>query len=96
MASAGTRDGKGIFFVAHDGWAYPAGFLPLRLGNVRDEDPVTIYRQHPLLRAVRAAEFGGRCGRCELKDDCGGSRARAFASSGDPLGEDPACAYVPA
>jgi MoaA/NifB/PqqE/SkfB family radical SAM enzyme len=96
MASAGTRDGKGIFFVAHDGWAYPAGFLPLRLGNVRYEDPVAIYRRHPLLRAVRAAEFGGRCGRCEFKDDCGGSRARAFASSGDPLGEDPACAYVPA
>jgi MoaA/NifB/PqqE/SkfB family radical SAM enzyme len=96
MASAGTRDGKGIFFVAHDGWAYPAGFLPLRLGNVRHQSPVAIYRRHPLLRAVRAAEFGGRCGRCEFKDGCGGSRARAFASSGDPLGEDPACAYVPA
>jgi radical SAM protein len=96
MASAGTRDGKGIFFVAHDGWAYPAGFLPLRLGNVKDEDPVSIYRHHPLLRAVRAAEFGGRCGRCEFRDDCGGSRARAFAATGDPLAEDPACAYVPA
>ena len=96
MASAGTRDGKGIFFVAHDGWAYPAGFLPLRLGNVREQGPVGIYRDHPLLRAVRAAEFGGRCGRCEFKDVCGGSRARAFASSGDPLAEDPACAYIPA
>lgn len=96
MASAGTRDGKGIFFVAHDGWAYPAGFLPLRLGNVRDQSPVDIYRDHPLLRAIRAAEFGGRCGRCEFRHDCGGSRARAFASSGDPLAEDPACNYVPA
>ena len=96
MASAGTRDGKGIFFVAHDGWAYPAGFLPLRLGNVREESPVTIYRRHPLLQAVRAAKFGGRCGRCEFKDSCGGSRARAFAFFGDPLAEDPACAYVPA
>jgi AdoMet-dependent heme synthase len=96
MASAGTRDGKGIFFVAHDGWAYPAGFLPLRLGNVKDEDPVSIYRHHPLLRAVRAAEFSGRCGRCEFRDNCGGSRARAFAAAGDPLAEDPACAYVPA
>ena len=72
MASAGTRDGKGIFFVAHDGWAYPAGFLPLRLGNVREQGPVGTYRDHPLLRAVRAAEFGGRCGRCEFKDVCGG------------------------
>ncbi|HTW07504.1 MAG TPA: TIGR04053 family radical SAM/SPASM domain-containing protein [Acidimicrobiales bacterium] len=96
MASAGTRDGKGIFFVSHNGWVYPAGFLPVRLGNVKDEDPVNIYRHHPLLRAIRAAEFGGRCGRCEFRDDCGGSRARAFASSGDVLAEDPACAYIPA
>jgi len=96
MASAGTRDGKGIFFVSHDGWAYPAGFLPFRLGNVREQSPVSIYRDHPLLRAIRAAEFGGRCGRCEFRDSCGGSRARAFAASGDPLAEDPACAYVPA
>ena len=95
MTTAGTRDGKGIFFVAHDGWAYPAGFLPIRLGNVRDEDPVDIYRDHPLLRAIRRAEFGGRCGRCEFKDTCGGSRARAFAATGDPLAEDPACAYDP-
>jgi len=96
MTSAGTRDGKGIFFIAHDGWAYPAGFLPLRLGNVRHEDPVAIYRDHPLLRAVRAAQFSGRCGRCEHKQTCGGSRARAFATAGDPLAEDPGCAYVPA
>lgn len=96
MATAGTRDGKGIFFIAHDGWAYPAGFLPLRLGNIRDEGPVSIYRDHPVMRAIRAAEFSGRCGRCEFRDACGGSRARAFAASGDPLAEDPACGYVPA
>jgi hypothetical protein len=26
---------------------------------------------------------------------CGGSRARAWCASGDPLGEDPLCAYEP-
>jgi radical SAM protein len=95
-ATAGTRDGKGIFFISHDGWAFPAGFLPLRLGNVKEEDPVTIYRDHELLRAIRRAEFSGRCGRCELRDLCGGSRSRAWANFGDPLGEDPACQYIPA
>ena len=40
-------------------------------------------------------EFGGRCGYCDFADLCGGSRARAFASTGDPLAEDPACAYQP-
>jgi radical SAM protein len=90
-----TRDGKGILFVAHDGEVYPAGFLPLGLGNVRSQPLSAIYREDPLLRAIRGARFGGRCGRCEYADLCGGSRARAYAASGDPLGEDPACAYQP-
>ncbi|MEZ5224971.1 MAG: TIGR04053 family radical SAM/SPASM domain-containing protein [Ilumatobacteraceae bacterium] len=94
--TASTRDGKGILFVAHDGEVYPAGFLPLGLGSVRDTPLATIYRDHPVLRRIRAMEFGGRCGRCEYADLCGGSRARAFAATGDPLGEDPACAYEPA
>jgi len=94
--SVGTRDGKGILFVSHDGDVYPAGFLPYRLGNVRRDDIVQLYREHPLLRSIRATEFSGRCGVCEFADACGGSRARAFATFGDALAEDPACAFVPA
>lgn len=91
--TATTRDGKGILFVAHDGTVYPAGFLPVPLGNARGESIREIYRDHPLLRAVREGRFAGRCGRCEYVDTCGGSRSRAYASTGDPLGEDPACGY---
>lgn len=94
--SASTRDGKGIVFVAHDGDVHPAGFLPLTLGNVRERPLAEIYRDSELLNRIRGAEFTGRCGVCEFKDLCGGSRARAFASFGDPLAEDPACPYVPA
>jgi len=94
--TAATRDGKGILFVAHDGEVNPAGFLPLPLGNVRDGSIATTYRDHVLLRRIRAADFTGRCGYCEYADLCGGSRARAFAATGDPLGEDPACPYQPA
>ena len=89
--TAATRDGKGIVFVAHDGQVYPAGFLPLETGSVRERPLAEIYRDHPTLKAIRAAEFTGRCGACEFADLCGGSRARAYASSGDPLGEDTAC-----
>jgi radical SAM protein with 4Fe4S-binding SPASM domain len=91
----GTRDGKGILFVAHDGDVYPAGFLPLRLGNVKVDDIVGLYRDHPTLRSIRASAFGGRCGVCSYADLCGGSRARAFMTSGDALAEDPACVHQP-
>lgn len=94
--TAATRDGKGILFIAHDGEVNPAGFLPQPLGNVRDQTIAQIYREDPLLLKIRAAEFTGRCGICEYADLCGGSRARAYASSGDALGEDPACPYEPA
>lgn len=93
--TAPTRDGKGIVFVSHDGEVYPAGFLPLGLGNVRGRPLREIYRDDPLLRSIRTARFTGRCGSCEYADLCGGSRARAYAATGDPLGEDPACPYRP-
>ena len=82
-------------FVSHGGEVYPAGFLPLGLGDVRDRPLREIYRDDPLLRSIRAARFTGRCGGCEYADLCGGSRARAYAATGDPLGEDPACPYRP-
>ncbi|HET9656679.1 MAG TPA: TIGR04053 family radical SAM/SPASM domain-containing protein, partial [Kineosporiaceae bacterium] len=93
--TAATRDGKGILFIAHDGQVYPAGFLPLELGSIRDHALADLYRNHPVLVGVRGARFAGRCGHCPYGDLCGGSRARAYATSGDPLGEDPACPYRP-
>lgn len=91
----GTRDGNGIVFVSHDGEVHASGFLPLPLGNVKQRSLAEIYRDSPLLVGIRAGRFSGRCGACEYADLCGGSRARAFAATGDPLGEDPACSYVP-
>lgn len=90
-----TRDGSGVVFVAHDGTILPSGFLPVALGNVRSDSLVDIYRTHPLLQQIRLAHFHGRCGACAYRHTCGGSRARAYAATGDPLGEDPACDYTP-
>jgi radical SAM protein len=92
----GLRDGNGIMFVSHTGDVQPSGFLPRTEGNVRTSSPLEVYRQSPLFRRLREPErFGGRCGRCEYRQICGGSRARAHAASGDPLGEDPLCAHEP-
>lgn len=95
--SFGIRDGNGIMFIAANGAVTPSGFLPLPAGNARTANVVQTYREASLFRALRAAErFHGRCGACEYRALCGGSRARAYAATGDVLGEDPLCAYAPA
>lgn len=92
----GIRDGNGILFVSHRGDVYPSGFLPLAAGNVREDDIVALYREHPLFVSLRdVRSFKGRCGRCEYAEICGGSRARAYARTGDVLESDPLCPYVP-
>ena len=93
----GIRDGNGIMFVNHDGAVYPSGFLPIAVGNVRTSSIVDLYRSSPVFTSLRdPGQFKGRCGRCEYSRICGGSRARAFAWTGDALESDPLCPYVPA
>jgi MoaA/NifB/PqqE/SkfB family radical SAM enzyme len=88
----GVRDGNGVMFVSNTGDVSPSGFLPVAAGNVRTADLVEIYRWSPLFTALRdASGFGGRCGACAFHFICGGSRARAWTATGDPLAEDPLC-----
>ncbi|MBK6856512.1 MAG: TIGR04053 family radical SAM/SPASM domain-containing protein [Microthrixaceae bacterium] len=88
--------GRGFSFIDHHGLVYPSGFLPMSAGSVRHRPFTSIYRESDLLVALRDPDrLGGRCGRCELKTVCGGSRSHAFAVSGDPFSEDPNCAYQP-
>jgi radical SAM protein with 4Fe4S-binding SPASM domain len=92
----GIRDGRGVMFISHTGVVSPSGFLPFDCGNVRDEHPGEIYRHHPLFVSLRDNDaLGGKCGRCEFRTVCGGSRARAYGVTGDPFAEDPACVYQP-
>jgi MoaA/NifB/PqqE/SkfB family radical SAM enzyme len=92
----GIRDGNGIVFIAHDGVVTPSGFLPLPVGTVRERSLVDLYRTHPDMSALRdVRSLKGRCGRCSFAEWCGGSRARAYAWTGDPLESDPLCPYQP-
>ena len=95
-APLGVTDGKGVMFVSHVGEVYPAGFLPLVCGHVPQDSVVDLYQSHPTFLALRDPDrFKGICGACEYRHVCGGSRARAYAVSGDPLGPEPDCVYVP-
>jgi radical SAM protein len=92
----GVNDGDGFLFVSHTGDLFPSGFLPVAGGNVRDDDLVDVYQNSPLFTSLRDQSLlKGKCGVCEFLKFCSGSRARAFAVTGDYLESEPFCAHVP-
>jgi radical SAM protein len=91
-----VNDGDGFLFVSHTGNIYPSGFLPLSAGNVRTHDVVRVYRESPLFTSLRDKSLRqGKCGVCEYLQVCGGSRARAWAVTGDCYEAEPFCPHVP-
>jgi radical SAM protein with 4Fe4S-binding SPASM domain len=95
-ATRRVNDGKGFLFVSHVGNVYPSGFLPIHAGNIREKPLADIYRNAPIFKALRdTGRLQGKCGACEYKEICGGSRARAYALTGDPLAQEPCCIYQP-
>ncbi len=88
--------GRGFVFIDHVGTVYPSGFLPLPGGSVKERPLTELYRESPVFTQLRDPELlTGRCGSCEYRTLCGGSRSRAFAMAGDHLAEEPHCAYQP-
>jgi AdoMet-dependent heme synthase len=95
-APRSVTDGNGFVFVDHRGDICPSGFLPLACGNVRRDSLVRVYREHELFVRLRDSDaLEGKCGRCEFRGICGGSRARAYEATGSAFGSDPLCAYEP-
>ena len=95
-APRGLNDGKGFVFISHKGEIFPSGFLPVSAGSIRKQSLAEIYRESPLFRNLRdTSKLEGKCGSCEFKEICGGSRARAYALTGNPHAEEPCCAHIP-
>jgi radical SAM protein len=95
-APRSVNDGNGFVFVDHTGNICPSGFLPVQCGNVRSADLGAVYRDHEMFKRLRNPELlAGKCGQCPFREICGGSRSRAFASTGAVMASDPLCAYEP-
>ncbi|MCR2822544.1 TIGR04053 family radical SAM/SPASM domain-containing protein [Lederbergia panacisoli] len=95
-AHKSVNDGDGFVFISHIGDVYPSGFLPVVCGNVREQSLIDIYRNSPIMKQLRDKSLlKGKCGVCEFKEICGGSRARAYAVTGDYLESEPYCSYIP-
>lgn len=92
----GVNDGKGVMFVGHTGMVFPSGFMPIFCGAFPQQHLVEIYQRSPLLQALRDPyRLEGKCHDCEFRKICGGSRARAYAVTGNPFAEEPDCGYEP-
>lgn len=95
-APKGVNDGNGFVFISHIGDVYPSGLLPVKAGNIREQSLGEIYRKSPIFQALRAPDlYKGKCGKCEFRHVCGGSRSRAYAMTGDYLESEPFCIYIP-
>ncbi len=94
--AAGINDGKGVMFVGHTGDIFPSGFMPIPSGQIPQENVVEVYQDSPLFQDLRKANrLEGKCRQCEYRTICGGSRARAYALTGNPFAEEVDCAYIP-
>lgn len=91
-----VNDGDGFVFISHTGDVMPSGFLPIKCGNIRDADIIDIYRNSPVFKQLRDRTLlKGKCGVCGFRNACGGSRARAYAMTGDYLAAEPFCVHQP-
>jgi radical SAM protein with 4Fe4S-binding SPASM domain len=70
----------------------PCVFIPIKIGNIKTDNILDIWHNHPDLIAMRnRKKFKGNCGSCEFRNVCGGCRARAYGYYGDVSACDPGC-----
>lgn len=92
----GCLAGSGVCFVSYKGDVYPCGYFPVSAGNVLRTPLERIWKESELFRELRDESLlEGKCSVCEYVRLCGGCRARAYAETGNYLGEEPYCVYVP-
>jgi radical SAM protein with 4Fe4S-binding SPASM domain len=92
----GCLAGSAVCFISHQGEVYPCGYLPVFAGDLRNTPFAEIWRDAKAFNTLRdSSKLQGKCGYCEFKNVCMGCRARAFAATGNYLGEEPFCIYQP-
>jgi radical SAM protein with 4Fe4S-binding SPASM domain len=87
--------GKQYCRITPDGDVTPCPYMPVSAGNLREVGFAELWERGRVFTDLREPKLGGRCGACEFQVICGGCRCRAYATHGDYLAEDPACAYEP-
>jgi heme b synthase len=92
----GCMGGSSFCFISHTGQVQPCGYLEIDCGQIREEGFAGIWQNSSIFCDLRdLSHYKGKCGHCEFIRICGGCRARAFATTGDYLSEEPYCIYEP-
>ncbi len=91
----GNSAGRKLLNINSEGDVRPDPFFPLIVGNIIHQDFGAIWQSGKLLDELRIhprKQISGTCSTCKQIDICnGGSRARAYAITGDLWSEDPSC-----
>ncbi len=95
--TSGCIAARGYLRISPEGFVTPCPYMPVteESGNLKQRPLGDIWDNDAAFRALRNPVYKGTCSRCEFNDLCGGCRARALATSGDLMGEDPWCDYEP-
>jgi len=94
--AGGCPAGTHYMGIRPNGDVTPCPYLPVFGGNLKREALRSVWESsEPFVRIRDRDALGGRCGACELHGLCGGCRARAWATTGDLLAEDPLCTHEP-
>ncbi len=86
----------GYIMVQFNGNVNPCMLLQVNLGNIREQNIISIWENSPYLAQLRQRELlKGVCGQCTYRDSCSGCRGRAYEETGDLMAADTGCWLAP-
>lgn len=96
-STSGCIAGRGYLRISPEGFVTPCPYIPVRDGSpsLKDKPLSEIWEKGREFESLRNPAYKGRCAECEYSESCGGCRARALASAGDLMAEDPWCLHEP-
>lgn len=92
---AACRAGTQYCRIDPTGSVTPCPYMEVSAGTLSDKTFTDIWNGSPVFAPYRQPVYEGKCGLCKYRLLCGGCRARAYATSGNEMGEDVWCVYEP-
>lgn len=88
----GCHCAKLTFALRANGDISPCVYLPLKIGNILENDFTRLWAESALVRSIRYKQPRAKCLKCRWFDQCqGGCFARSYHAKGDLEQPDPLC-----